>query len=191
MPAFHRWQVSSADYECGSTVPMARGSCPVTAAVLAGEHIPPEPQEAEIHLGGLAGRGRGDAHRDSRVPEVAVRARKAIERGVGNRDALRAESPVHLRQPEPILRQPRRDGRAVRQERPHLVAQRLREVLVEEVLQRGLADFEVWILSDPEAQDGRQLTDAQLAERRVEIDPHLRGPRGNRRGGEREPEGGD
>jgi hypothetical protein len=31
MPAFQRWQVSSALYECGSTVPMAPGSRPVTA----------------------------------------------------------------------------------------------------------------------------------------------------------------
>jgi hypothetical protein len=98
----------------------------VHAATLAGERIPPEAQQAEIHLGDLARRRRGDAHRHGGVPEVAVSARKPIERGVGDRDALLDEPPVHLRQPQPVLRQPRRDGRAVRQERLHLVAERRR-----------------------------------------------------------------
>src|SRR6185369_3232041 len=55
----------------------------------------------------------------------------------------------------------------------HPVLGDFREIFVEEILQRGLSGFER-TLGHHEAKDGAELTDPQLAERRIEADFHFR-----------------
>jgi hypothetical protein len=95
---------------------------PVHAPALPRERIEPEPEQAEIDLGRLAGRRLGHADGDRRRGEVALRPGEAVQRAVGDGHALRAQSSVDLGQPQGILAQPAPDRLLVGDEGPDLRA---------------------------------------------------------------------
>ena len=78
------------------------------AAPGAGGRIGPQPEHAEVDLGGFPGRRVGHPDGDRRRPEAAGGLGEAVERAVGDRHALGSEPPIDLGQPE-ALGQPRLD----------------------------------------------------------------------------------
>jgi hypothetical protein len=88
---------------------------PVDAPALPPVGIEPEAEQAEIDLGGFARWGLGHADGDARSAEVEMGAGEAMERAIGDAEALRLQAAINLRQAQP-LRQPRRDLVAVRSE---------------------------------------------------------------------------
>jgi len=90
--------------------------------------IEPEPEQAEVDLGGFAGRGLGHPDGECRVAEVALGAGKAIERAVGDADLQGPQAPIDLGEAQLVVGQPRADLLAVRRQRLHLGARGRRQV---------------------------------------------------------------